>query len=263
MKLLPESSSQYILRRLARFRKSHVNVDKGTQRPRAEDEPQERAWKWLQEALEDFPQWLSWLKNIQESVDEVPEPFQVCFFGQIWWRTHTCLLQVTRAKGLQDIKKETSYKQENKRRSRSQSSVVVQRKDSCQVWLWETHRQLWKAWNHVGRILDGRQELVAELFGWIIVGATWPEHMKWGPWLWSSNHAGWAGECKAPAHRCPGESEVTSPGRCRKGRLTSVALTSLLWLLSKPTIKRYHRRYILNEPLITRRFKGNRRSKGP
>lgn len=43
MKILSESSSQYILRRLARFRKSHVNFDKGTQRPRAEDEPQERA----------------------------------------------------------------------------------------------------------------------------------------------------------------------------------------------------------------------------
>lgn len=63
------------LRRLARFRKSHVNFDKGSQRPRAEDEPQERAWEWLQEAPEDFPQWLSWLKNTQKSVDEVPEPF--------------------------------------------------------------------------------------------------------------------------------------------------------------------------------------------
>lgn len=43
MKLLPESSSQSSLRRLARFRKSHVNFGKGTQRPRAEDEPEERA----------------------------------------------------------------------------------------------------------------------------------------------------------------------------------------------------------------------------
>lgn len=123
--VLPESSSQPSLRRLSRFRKSHVNFGMGTQKPRAEDEPQERAWEWLQEAPEDFQQWLSWLNNIQGSVVELPEPSQVCFFGQVWWRTHTCLLQVARAKGLQDMKKETINKQEHKRRSRSQSSAVV------------------------------------------------------------------------------------------------------------------------------------------